>query len=156
MKKKLMKSKRRRRKKKLISFDENESSEEEEEVNEIKLIPQNISSGPKEIIFNYNFKDMVLTQNIIEGNWSLNPQTKHLIGINQIIYDKIKNYVEKYYQKEDKENVIITILVLYCLKNNKDVEISEYMLIINKGIEYLKSKRIEEINYRNIEQYLKN
>ena len=122
----------------------------------MKLIPQNISSRPKEIIFNYNFKDMVLTQNIIEGNWSLNPQTKHLICINQIIYDKIKNYVEKYYQKEDKENVIITILVLYCLKNNKDVEISEYMLIINKGIEYLKSKRIEEINYRNIEQYLKN
>ena len=97
---------------------------------------------------------MVLTQNIIEGSWSLNSLTKHLISINQILYEKIKNYVEKYYQKEDKEDVIITILVIYCLKNNKDIELSEYMLIINKGIEYLESKGVENISYRNIEPLL--
>ena len=99
---------------------------------------------------------MILTQNIIEGNWSLNSQTKHLISLNKILYEKIKNYVEKYYQKEDKEDVIITILVIYCLKNNKDIELSEYMLIINKGIEYLESKGIENISYKNIEPLLKN
>ena len=140
---------------KKISFEKKESSDEEEAEKEIikvsKLNQEKSSLPPKEEKFNYNFKDMILTQNIIEGNWSLNSQTKHLISLNLILYEKIKNYVEKYYQKEDKEDVIITILVIYCLKNNKDIELSEYMLIINKGIEYLESKGIENISYKNIE-----
>ena len=65
---------------------------------------------------------MILTQDIIEGNWSLNPQTKFLIEQNKIIYDKIKNYVEKYNIDNKKEEIIITILVLYCLKNNDQIE----------------------------------
>ena len=137
---------------KKISSKKRELSDEEGEdkINN----KQEIGSIPKEENFIYDFKKMILTQNIIEGNWSLNPQTKHFIIINQILYAKIKNYVEKYYQKEDKEDVIITILVLHSLKNNKDIEISEYLLIINKGIEYLQSKGIKEIAYETIEPYL--
>ena len=138
--------------KKISSKKRELSDEEEDKINN----KQEIGSIPKEENFIYDFKKIVLTQNIIEGNWSLNPQTKHFISINQLLYDKIKNYVEKYYQKEDKEDIIITILVLYYLKNNKDIEISEYLLIINKGIEYLQSKGIKEIAYETIEPYLNN
>ena len=103
---------------------------------------------------NINFKDIILTQNMIEGNWTLNSQTENLIKENLIIYNKIKNYVENNYQKEDKEDIIITILVLYLLKNNKNIIQGEYILIINKGLQYLESKGIKEILYNNIETYL--
>ena len=102
---------------------------------------------------NLNFKDVVLTQNIIEGNLCLNSMTEKLIRMNQKLYDKIKNYMEKYYQREDKEDIIITILVLYYLENNKNIVKGEYILIINKGLEYLESKGIKEITFDNIESY---
>ena len=108
----------------------------------------------KQDVENFDFKNIILTQNIIEGNWFLNPETESLIEKKRNIYDKIKAYVEKYYQNEDKENVIITILVLYCIKNNEDISMKEYILIFNKGVEYLESKGIKEIIYKNVEDYL--
>ena len=97
---------------------------------------------------------MILTQNIIEGNWSLNYQTKLLIKNNQEIYNKIKTYIEKYNIEKNKEDIIITILVLYCLKNNKEIEQLEYTIIKNKALEYLQNLGIEEILYKNIEPIL--
>ena len=97
---------------------------------------------------------MILTQNIIEGNWNLNNQTKFLIEQNKNIYDKIKNYVEKYNINNKKEEIIITILVLYCLKNNSDIEQLEYTIIMNKGLLFLESFGIKEILYKNIELIL--
>ena len=111
-------------------------------------------SAMKQDVEIFDFKNIILTQNIIEGNWFLNPETESLIEKKRNIYDKIKAYVEKYYQNEDKENVIITILVLYCIKNNEDISMKEYILIFNKGVEYLKSKGIEEIIFKNVEDYL--
>ena len=97
---------------------------------------------------------MILTQNIIEGNWNLNNQTKFLIEQNKNIYDKIKNYVEKFNINNKKEEIIITILVLYCLKNNSDIEQLEYTIIMNKGLLFLESFGIKEILYKNIELIL--
>jgi hypothetical protein len=111
---------------------------------------------PEEGIFDYNFKEMVLTQNLEEGNWNLNFQTKFLINKNELFFDKIKAYVEKYYKNEDMEDIVITILVLYCIKNNKNIELSEYLLIFNKGMEYLQSKGVRNICYEKIEPYLNN
>ena len=102
----------------------------------------------------YDFKKMILTQNIIEGNWNLNNQTKFLIEQNKNIYDKIKNYVEKFNINNKKEEIIITILVLYCLKNNSDIEQLEYTIIMNKGLLFLESFGIKEILYKNIELIL--
>ena len=130
-------------------------SKEQKNCKEVKfeeLEFNNSSEEKKEI--NVNFKEIILTQNIIEGNWSLNSQTENLIKMNQNLYDKIKTYVEKFYQKEDKENVIITILVLYYLNTNKNFVKAEYILIMNKGLQYLESKGIKEILYNNIESYL--
>ena len=65
---------------------DNEEEEEKEITKVSKLNQEKSSLPPKEEKFNYNFKDMILTQNIIEGNWSLNSQTKHLISLNLILY----------------------------------------------------------------------
>ena len=97
---------------------------------------------------------MILTQDIIEGNWYLNPQTKFLIEQNKNVYDKIKNYVDKYNIDNKKEEIIITILVLYCLKNNAQIEQLEYTIIMNKGLLFLESFGIKEIVYKNIEPIL--
>ena len=97
---------------------------------------------------------MILTQNILEGNWFLNFQTKLLIEQNQERYNKIKDYVEKYNIQNKKEEIIITILVLYCLKHNTQIEQLEYSIIINKGLAFLESIGIKEILYGNIESIL--
>ena len=102
----------------------------------------------------FDFVEMILTQNIIEGNWYLNNQTKLLIESNKEIYNKIKNYVEKYKIEKNKEDIIVTILVLYYLINKKDIEQLEYTIIKNKGLEYLQNVGIEEILYEKIEPIL--
>jgi hypothetical protein len=103
-----------------------------------------------------DFEKIILTQDIIEGNWVLNPQTQSLIDTNKEIYEKIKNYIKKYNIKNEEEKISITILVLYCIKNNQNIEKLEYTVIINKGIEFLQSKGNEEIYYNNVEKYLNN
>ena len=104
---------------------------------------------------NFDIKEMILSQNIIEGNWSLNSQTKFIIDSNIDLYNKIKEYVDKFNVGEKKEDIIITILVIFFLKNNKEIEQSEYTIIINKGIEYLQTIGIEELLFKNIEFKLK-
>ena len=103
----------------------------------------------------FDIKTMILTQNIIEGNWSLNSQTQFLIDSHTDIYNKIKQYVEKFNVGENKENIIVTILVIYYLKNNENVNKSEYILIINKGIQFLQNLGIKELLYETIESNIK-
>ena len=103
----------------------------------------------------FDAKEMTLTQNIIDGNWSINFQTQLLIDSYTTIYKKIKKYVEKLDVGENKENIIVTILVLYYLKNNKDIDQTEYLLIFNKGLQYLQNLEIKELLYENIESNIK-
>ena len=104
---------------------------------------------------NIDIKEMALSQNIIEGNWSLNSQTKLLIDSHIDLYNKIKQYVERFNVGEKKEDIIITILIIYFLKNNKEIDQSEYTIIMNKGLEYLQSIGIKELIFKNIESKLK-
>jgi len=63
-------------------------------------------------------------------------------------------HILKNYNYEDKNDVIITILVLYLIKNDKNIDMKEYILMFNKGVEYLESRGFQEINYKNVEEYL--
>ena len=108
-----------------------------------------------ETLETFNIEKIVLTQDIMNGNWTNNNQTKLLIDSNKKIYDIIKDYVEKLNISQNKDDIIITILVIYYLKNNKDIDQSEYIIIINKGLEYLQATGIEELLYKNIEPILK-
>ena len=133
-------------KKKCKKISKDSESDEEDE---------NDKDVGKETKKDFDVKEMSLTQNILEGNWSVNPQTQFLIDSYADIYNKIKQYVEKLDVKENKENIIVTILVLYYLKNNKDIYQNEYLLIINKGIQYLQNLGIKELLYENIENNIK-
>ena len=128
----------------------NESDEDDSNVFKQKKIENNELDKEEK----FDFKKMILTQDILEGNWLLNPQTKLLIEENQKIYDKIKNYVEKFNIQNKKEEIIITILVLYCLKHNNQIEQLDYIIIMNKGLAFLESIGIKEILYQNIESNL--
>ena len=138
--------------------DSEEEEKKEKEIKKIKILSKKEKSEePKQEekkVEDLSFKNIILTQNIIEGNWTLNPQTENLIKNNRDIYDKIKTYIEKYYNYEDKNDVIITILVLYLIKNDKNIDMKEYILMFNKGVEYLESRGFQEINYKNVEEYL--
>ena len=91
----------------------------------------------------FDFKKMVLTQNIINGNWTLNTQTKFLIEKEKIIFNKIEKIINQKNPGKNEQDIIITILVLHFLLKNKDINRFEYTLIINKGLEYLKSFGID-------------
>ena len=97
---------------------------------------------------------MILSQNIIEGNWSLNSQTKFIVDSHIDLYNKIKQYVDKFDVGKKKEDIIITILIIYYLKNNKEIDQSEYTIIVNKGLEYLQTIGVEELLFKNIESKL--
>ena len=86
----------------------------------------------------YNVKDMILTQDILEGSWDLNSQTKLFIQNNKDIYDKAKEYFNSLNCYNEK--IIITFIIIkYLILINK----KEYILIIQKGIQFLKDNNLD-------------
>ena len=116
-----------------------------------KIINEDEESGEGKEIEIFDFKKMILTQNVISGNWTLNTQTKFLIEKEKIIFNKIEKIIKRKNLGKNEQDIIITILVLYFLLKNKDINRLEYTVIINKGLEYLKSF---EIDYNEIKKAL--
>ena len=116
-----------------------------------KIINEDEESGEGKEIEIFDFKKMILTQNVISGNWTLNTQTKFLIEKEKIIFNKIEKIIKRKNLGKNEQDIIITILVLYFLLKNKDINRLEYTVIINKGLEYLKSF---EIDYNEIKNAL--
>ena len=101
----------------------------------------------------FEIKKIAFTQNVIDGYWSLNEQTELLIKSKKDLYEQIENILkEKNVLYEENINIIITILVLFTLRTNKNINLLEYTIIINKGLEYLSNLNI---NYEEIETKLK-
>ena len=111
--------------------------EEKEDQKEDKKEP------PKKEVKKVEFsnKELVLTQDIFDGFWNLNPQTKLLIEKEKNIYEKIENIMKE--KKIEKEEVKITLLVLYYLNTDTSINKVEYMLIIKKGISFLEENGIK-------------
>ena len=99
----------------------------------------------------FDLKKIILTQNIIDGNWTLNTQTKFLIEKEKIVFNKIEKIIKQKKLGKNEQDIIITILVLHFLLNNKDINRLEYTIIINKGLEYLQNF---EIDYNGIQKEL--
>ena len=100
-----------------------------------------------EILENVVFspKELVLTQDIFDGCWGLNPQTKALIEKEKELYEKIEKLMKE--KNIEKEEIIITLFVLYYLNNDTSINKIEYSLIVKKGIKYLETNGI---NYEEI------
>ena len=88
---------------------------------------------------------LIISQNIIEGYWDENEETKELMNI--IHQDKINQIIEKIKSlnkgEEDENKIEYTILVIYYLNTEYSDKIDEYILIINKGKKYLINQGIK-------------
>ena len=114
----------------------NENSAELEEKE-----PEKEMKKEEEKKIEFSNKELVLTQDIFDGCWNLNPQTKLLIEKEKDIYDKIEGIMKE--KNIDKEEVKITLLVLYYLNTNNSINKVEHMLIIKKGISFLEENGIK-------------
>jgi hypothetical protein len=99
--------------------------------------------GNKDISFSLN--ELVLTQDIFDGFWDLNPQTNLLIEKEKKVYEKIEKIMKE--KNVNDQKIKVTLLVLYYLKSNDSINKIEYSLIIKKGITFLENNGI---NYKDI------
>lgn len=89
-----------------------------------------------------DFSELMVTQDIIEGSWNENEQTKKIINMDDMkgIYEKIK---ERIANGDNKTKICITILILYYILEKKKESINEVKLIIHKAKKFLKRNNVE-------------
>lgn len=83
-----------------------------------------------------DFDELILNQDILEGNWEQNEKTKIIIDEERNIFENIKKISENKGIKE--ENGFITLLVLYYIFNKNQTKIDELKFIIKKAKVYIK------------------
>ena len=92
--------------------------------------------------------NLILGQDIIEGFWDENNETKKLINvITSDKFDKIKNKIIALNKGVNELKIIYTILVIYYLKTKCTSNLDEYKLVINKANKFLQKNGI---NYDDI------
>ena len=122
-----------------------------EENNDLNVFSMNNENEKKKISDNnFNLKEMALSQDIFDGYWELNDYIKYLIEKNKNLYDQFNDYFMKNNCKEEK--IVITAFVVYYLKHEKSINQSEFLLIYNKAIKFLKEKSFD---YQEIEKNIK-
>ena len=86
---------------------------------------------------------LIMSQDIIEGSWNVNEDTKKLINI--ITHEKfnlIDNKVKSLKKGDQETKIIYTILVIYYLTTKHSEKLNDYKLVINKAKKFLMSKGI--------------
>ena len=107
----------------------------------------NISSPPTSGIKD-NVTRIIMGQDIIEGFWEENEETKRIINIISLDkFNKIVANVNSVYKGDNEKKLIYTILVIFYLKSNCSERLDEFRLIINKANKYLEKNGIK---YENI------
>ena len=97
---------------------------------------------------NKNNTSLILSQDIIEGFWDENNETKRIINIiTSDVFDKIKNKIIPLNKGQNETKIIYTILVVYYLKTKCADNLNEYRLVINKANKFLSKNGI---NYDDI------
>ncbi len=92
--------------------------------------------------------NLITSQDIIEGSWNENEETKKLINIiSPEKFDKIKNKIYALNKGINQIKIIYTILVIYYLHVNCPEKLNDYILVINKAKKYLNNNGI---NYDDI------
>ena len=90
-----------------------------------------------------DFNDMLMSQDIIEGFWDENKETKKVIDkVKKEKYDKIVEYVKNKNISQDFNKIVYTILVIYYVQKEKAQNINEFRLVLNKAKKFLISKGI--------------
>ena len=118
-------------------------------INNMKLKEEKESKKEEKVEF--NIKELILTQDIFDGCWKLNPQINALIEKEKNIYDKIENILKE--KKIENDEIKFTLLVLYYLNTNSSINKVEYSLIMKKAVTYLEKNGI---NFEEILPTIKN
>ena len=82
-----------------------------------------------------NFDELILEQDIIEGNWKKNNKSELLIKEEKNLYEKIKKFSEN--KGINDENGIITLFILFYIFKKKTEKIEELKFIIEKAKNYI-------------------
>ena len=87
---------------------------------------------------------LIMSQDIIEGSWNENGETKKLINIvTQDKFNKISNKVRGLNKGLLEIKIIYTLLVIYYLNTKHSGKLNDYRLVINKGKKFLMKQGIK-------------
>ena len=89
----------------------------------------------------FSNKELVWTQDIFDGCWNLNAQTKLLRKKEKNVFNKIETTLKE--KNIDKKEVKMTLLVLYYLNTNSSINKVEFILVIKKGVSNLDENGIK-------------
>jgi hypothetical protein len=90
----------------------------------------------------FDIKNILLTQNIMEGYWEKNKETEKIINKINDIYEKINNYLNEKKIEDNLEKILFTFIMIYYIENKEQNLINDYLLILEKGKKYLKKQNI--------------
>ena len=96
---------------------------------------------------NFDLNRIMLTQDLMEGFWDSNDETKKIVNEIKDIYDKADNTI-KGLMTNSNDNVLYnrilhTFIIIYFIENKAMEKIVEFKLIIEKGKKFLKKNNIE-------------
>ena len=115
---------------------------------EEKSVSNSSNNKKKETSYEKADMNLIMSQDIIEGSWNENDETKKLISvITSSKFDKIKNKIIALNKGPNETKIIYTILVIYYLKTKCAGNLNEYKLVINKANKFLEKNGI---NYDDI------
>ena len=87
---------------------------------------------------------LIMSQDIIEGAWNENEETKKIINIiTKNKFDLINNKVKGLNKDTQETKIIFTIMDIYYLMTKHSDKLNDYRLVINKAKKYLMSQGIK-------------
>ena len=93
-----------------------------------------------------NFNDIIMSQDIFEGNWTYNEQIRMLIQKEKKMYNKIEELSKK--KNIENNDAIITLFILFYIYNKEKEKTEELKFIINKAKTYI--NKIYSLEYEDI------
>ena len=115
---------------------------------DINTSSSKISNSTSNSNTNDDMTQLIMSQDVIEGSWDENDQTKKLQSLVTLDkFNKIKNKIIALKKEANENKIIYTILVVYYLKTKCTNKLNKYILVINKAIKFLNKNGI---NYDNI------
>ena len=114
------------------------------ELNNNKIINNYVNQGIMNDLREEDLIKVIMSQDIMEGFWNENEETKKLIKIiTEDIFNKINNKIKEKNKGEEEIKIIYTILVIYYLETKQSEKIKDFRLIINKANKFLISHGIK-------------
>ena len=115
---------------------------------DINTSSSKISNSTSNSNTNDDMTQLIMSQDVIEGSWDENDQTKKLQSLVTLDkFNKINNKIIALKKGANENKIIYTILVVYYLKTKCTNKLNKYILVINKPIKFLNKNGI---NYDNI------